>query len=278
MYNKYALITGASEGLGKFLAIECAKRKMDLVLVALPGSGLKNLRNYLIKTFGIDVLCIELDLSEERNCHQLYQHVKDEGICVSVLMNNAGIGGTYSFDDKDAWYYSKMIALNVIAPTILCRLFLADLRNNAPSFIFNVSSLAGIFHLPNKQVYGGTKSYLLGFSESLRRELKPHGISVSVLCPGGMNTYWRLLMDNRIKGTWISRHSIMEPSQVAAIAVRKMFEKKELIITGFWNRCFLFLNHLFPKKIKSSIMDYQMSNLKRKETPEPALQIHALAS
>jgi short-subunit dehydrogenase len=278
MCNKYALITGASEGLGKFLAIECARRKMNLVLAALPGSGLKSLQQYLIKEFEIDVLCIEVDLSEDKNCYQLYQHVKDEGICISALINNAGIGGTYPFDDKDAWYYSKMIALNVATPTILCRLFLADLRKNAPSFIMNVSSLAGIFHLPNKQVYGGTKSYLIGFSESLRKELMADDISVSVLCPGGMNTYWQLLMDNRIKGTWISRQSIMEPCKVAEIAIRKMLERKELIITGFWNRCFLFFNHLFPRKIKNGIMNYQMSKLKRKETLAPALQPHFITA
>jgi short-subunit dehydrogenase len=107
MSNKYVLITGASEGLGKFLAIECARRKMNLVLAALPGSRLKNLQKYLIKEFEIDVLCIELDLSEEKNCYQLYQHVKDKGICIFALINNAGIGGTYPFDDNDAWYYSR---------------------------------------------------------------------------------------------------------------------------------------------------------------------------
>jgi short-subunit dehydrogenase len=272
MCNKYALITGASEGLGKFLAIECANRKMNLILAALPGSGLKNLQKYLIRTFDVDVQCIEVDLSEEKNCYRLYQQVKDEGICLSVLINNAGVGGTYPFDDKDAGYYSKMIALNVITPTILCRLFLGDLKNSAPSFIMNVSSLAGIFHLPNKQVYGGTKSYLLGFSESLRKELKHDNISVSVVCPGGMNTSWRLLMENRMMGTWISRQSVMEPSKVAAIAIRKMFDSRELIISGFWNRFFLFLNRLFPRNVKNGIMNYQMSKWRKKGKFAPTLQ------
>jgi uncharacterized protein len=272
MRNKYALITGASEGLGKFLAIECAKKKMNLVLAALPGSGLKNLQQYIIKTFHVDALCIEVDLSEEKNCNELYQKVKDEGISISVLINNAGIGGTFPFDEKDGWYYSKVISLNVIAPTLLCRLFLPDLRKNAPSFIMNVSSLAGFFHLPNKQVYGGTKSYLLSFSKSLRRELKSENISVSVLCPGGMNTHWRLTMENRMMGTWVSRQSVMEPSDVAAIGIRQMLQKKEQIISGVWNHCFLFWNRLFPKKIKDRLVNHQMANWKRKESFAPALQ------
>lgn len=272
MCKRYALITGASEGLGKFLTIECARKEMNLVLVALPGSGLKNLQNYIVTNFDVDVICIEMDLSEEKNCYQLYQQVKDRNISISVLINNAGIGGTFPFVEREAGYYSKVISLNVTTPTVLCRLFLPDLKQNNPSFIMNVSSLAGLFHLPNKQVYGGTKSYLLSFSKSLRRELKRDNVSVSVLCPGGMNTYWRLTMENRMMGTWISRQSVMEPSEVAAIGISKMFNKKELIITGFWNRCFIIWDRLFPKKIKERLMNYQMAKWKQKGTLVPALQ------
>jgi len=272
MRNQYALITGASGGLGKFLAIECARKGMNLVLVALPGSDLNHLRNFIIKSFNITVFCIETDLSEEKNCYQLYQQVKNENISISVLINNAAIGGTFPFDEKEAGYYSKVISLNVITPTILCRLFLPDLKQAAPSYIMNVSSLAGIFHLPHKQVYGATKSYLLSFSKSLRRELKRDNISVSVLCPGGMNTYWRLTMENRMMRTWISRQSVMEPSYVAAIGIQKMMDRKELIITGFWNRCFLLWNQLFPKIIKDGLMNYQMNKWKRGESITPVLQ------
>jgi len=272
MCNKYALVTGASGGLGKFLAIECARKNMNLVLVALPGSDLFHLRNYIIRTFNVDVLCIEIDLSEEKNCYELYRKVKDENISISVLINNAGIGGTFPFDEKDAGYYSKVISLNVTTPTILCRLFLSDLKHNAPSFIMNVSSLAGILHLLHKQVYGATKSYLVSFSKTLRKELRRDNVSVSVLCPGGMNTYWRLTMENRMMGTWISRQSVMEPSYVAAIGIKKMIDKKELIITGFWNRCFLLWNQLFPKKIKDGLMNYQMNKWKRTESIVPVLQ------
>lgn len=272
MYNNYALITGASEGLGKFLAIECARKRMGLVLVALPGSELKHLQKYIIRTYHVDVLCIETDLSCESNCYQLYQRVKNENISISVLINNAGMGGTFPFDEKDAAYYSKVISLNATTPTMLCRLFLPDLKNNAPSFIMNVSSLAGIFHLPHKQVYGGTKSYLLAFSKSLSKELKGENVFVSVLCPGGMNTRWQLTMENRMMGTWLSRQSVMEPCDVAAIGIQKMFCKRELIVTGFWNRCFLLWNEFFPKRIKDGLVNYQMSKWKRRNPVIPALQ------
>jgi uncharacterized protein len=274
MCNQYALITGASEGLGKFLVIECASRQMNLVLVALPGSGLPGLADYLVRRFHIGVVCIETDLSEESSCYEIYEKVKSEGISISVLINNAGIGGTFCVDEKDPGYYTKLISLNVTAPTLLCRLFLWDLKRNAPSYIMNVGSLAGIFSLPNKQVYGGTKSYLVSFSKSLRKELKKDQVSVSVLCPGGMNTSWRLTMENRMMGTWISRQSVMEPSDVAAIGIRKMLEGKQLIITGFWNRCFLFLDRVAPETIKQGLMNYQSDRWKRNGTLVPAFQPH----
>jgi uncharacterized protein len=252
MFNQYALVTGASEGLGKFLAIECAKKEMNLVLVALPGSSLHILKSYLLKTFDVDVLCIETDLSGESNCHKLYEEIKCKKISISVLINNAGIGGTFSFDEKETSYYTKLISLNVIAPTLLCRLFLSELKKNAPSFIMNVGS----------------------FSKSLRRELKKDNVSVSVLCPGGMNTSWRLTMENRMMGTWMSRQSVMEPSEVAAIGIRKMFQRKETIISGFWNRFFLFGHRLFPKRIKEYLVHYQAAKWKRTESLVPAFQPH----
>jgi short-subunit dehydrogenase len=272
MFKNYALITGASEGLGKFLSIECAIRKMNLLLVALPGSKLEHLAQYIKNHYGVDVICHETNLAEENNCHALYHWVKEQGISISILINNAGMGGTFFFDEKSPEYYSRLISLNVISPTILCRLFLNDLKKNAPSFILNVGSLAGIFHLPQKQVYGGTKSYLLAFSKSLRKELKKENVSVSVLCPGGMNTYWRLMMQNRTTGTWIARQSIMEPSEVAAISIKKMFERKGTIVPGLWNRSFLFWNKLFPGRVRDCLMEYQMAKRMRHEKANSILQ------
>ncbi|MFN2440888.1 MAG: SDR family NAD(P)-dependent oxidoreductase [Chitinophagaceae bacterium] len=260
MYNhSFALITGASEGLGKYLAIECAVRNINLVLVALPGSRLKQLSQFIIKKYGVHVVCIEKDLSCEAGCAEVFAEVKAQGISIYILINNAGIGGTFFFDQRNTAYYSKVIALNVVAPTVLSRLFLEDLKKSGSSFIMNVSSLAGMFQLPKKQVYCGTKSYLIAFSKSLRKELKDQHISVSVLCPGGMNTSWQLTMDNRTTGTWISRQSILYPQQVAAIAIKKMLAKKEIIIPGLCNQLFLFLDRIIPKKLKNFLTAYQMN-------------------
>ena len=90
----------------------------------------------------------------------------------------------------------------------------------------NVTRMCGMFQLPKKQVYCASKSYLIAFSKSLRKELASYHISVSVLCPGGMNTSWQLTMDNRTTGTWVGRQSVMYPQQVAAHSHRKYAPKK----------------------------------------------------
>jgi short-subunit dehydrogenase len=253
-----ALITGASEGLGKYLALECASRGMHLVLVALPHSNLLSLARYISSTYGVQVWAFEKDLSHEENCTALYHAVKAHGISINILINNVGMGGIFFFDERGTEYYNTLIRLNAMAPMILTRLFLDDLRKSAPAFILNVSSIAGIFHPPKKSVYSGTKAFLMGFSKSLRRELKHEGISVSVLCPGAMNTSWQLMVLNRTMGSWLSRQSVLYPCEVATVAIDKMLAGKDVIVPGWWNRCFIVWSKIFPKWATEYLTQYAM--------------------
>ena len=264
--SSYALITGASEGLGKHFALECAARKLNLVLVALPHSNLQQVARFIQERYGVTVITVEKDLSEEASCYALQKELKEQNICIQVLINNAGLGGTYSFDQRPADYYSYVIKLNVITPTLLCRLFLADLRQHTQSYILNISSLASFFYLPRKQVYGGTKAYILMFSKCLRKELRGDGVSVSVLCPGGVNTNWQLMLQHRTNKNWLCRQSIMNPDAVAAIAIQKMFAGKEVIIPGLCNQSFKFFNYLLPAFLKNFLINRQM---KKPESLQP---------
>src|SRR5476651_1596268 len=102
----YTLITGASEGLGKTLAVECASRGMNLILVALPGQALANLGDFLQRTFVVDVKIFASDLSEEINCYRLLKEIKLEGLAINMLINNAGMGGTAKFEEEPAERYA----------------------------------------------------------------------------------------------------------------------------------------------------------------------------
>jgi short-subunit dehydrogenase len=267
--NHYVLITGASEGFGKALALECAARGRNLVLVALPTPELYYLGIFIEKNYQVDVITIEADLSDIEECVKVYEAVIEKRIQLNILINNAGIGGTHFFEERNARDYFRQIQLNVAAPTILARLFLPMLKSNGPAHILNVSSLASFFCLPKKQVYSATKSYLLAFSRSLRKELKQSNIHVSVLCPGGMNTTPSLTLANRT-GTWLSQWSIMDPEVVAEFAMDRMFRNKEVIIPGQLNRFFLALDKMLPHIIKEKLIAIQM----RKFIPIPAIHVN----
>ena len=259
--ENYVLITGASEGFGKALALDCASREMNLILVALPGSGLENLADYIRKNFDVKVFCFEHDLSLKEECYNLFNTVKERSLPVKILINNAGIGGTHFFEERNAEFYYRQIELNVVAPTLLTHLFLQILEENNPAYILNVSSLAGFFYLPKKQVYGGTKSYLFSFSKSLGLELKRKNVYVTTICPGGMNTT-PMLIRQHLSISGFSRWSVMDPGEVAAIAIGGLLKRKKFIVPGFWNKIFILLDKLVPEWIKEKITDRQMKRMK----------------
>ncbi len=258
--QKYCLITGASEGFGKALAIECATRKMNLILVALPGAELYHLAEFIRRNYKVAVIAIEKDLTSEDNCMGLFDEVSKMNLEVNILINNAGIGNTHLFSAGSIDFYQKQVQLNVLATTLITRLFLDMLRKNGPSYILNVGSLCSFFFLAKKQVYGATKSFIYFFSKSLRRELEPDGVKVSVICPGGMNTNTSVTFVNRKSG-WLSRLAVMNPEDVAPIAMDGLLKGKEVIIPGIVNKIFLLLNYLIPASLKKMITNRQMGTL-----------------
>ncbi|MBK9571023.1 MAG: SDR family NAD(P)-dependent oxidoreductase [Chitinophagaceae bacterium] len=165
------------------------------------------------------------------------------------------------FEEREANFYEKQIRLNVITPTILSRLFLENLKQTAPAFILNVSSLASFFCLPKKQVYGATKSYLVSFSKSLRHELKRDNISVSVACPAGMNTNVQVSQLNRT-GNWFTRISIANPEDIAPMVIKNMLKGKEVIIPGFISHLYLLLDKFLPAILKNVFTNKAMYKLK----------------
>ncbi len=257
MKNYYTLITGASQGFGKAMAFEFARREMNLVLVALPNSGLKELSDFIEENFNVDIFYLEADLSNADSYYEIADHIKYNNIQIKYLVNNAGVLSKGYFDELTDQFILKQIEVNVIAPTLLIRLLLKNLKKNSPSGIMNISSMASFFALPKKQVYGGTKAYLLSFSKSLRKELKKDNISVTTVCPGGLNTTTRLCYQNRIVGM-ITQRSTLNPEEAAKISIEGMLKKKNIIIPGFVNKCFMILDKLLPEFIKDKLTNREI--------------------
>lgn len=258
--NYYTLITGASEGFGKALAIECARRKMNLILVALPGPELSSLARLIKQNYCVDVITVEKDLCKDESCNELFNEVTGLKLQVNMLINNAGLGSTVMFGEGSIYLYEKQIRLNVLATTLITRLFLEMLKRNGPSHILNVGSMASFFYLPRKQVYGATKSFIYFFSKSLHKELKKDNIHVSVLCPGGMNTNLALTLMNKT-GNYLSRLSVMNPEDVVPVAIDGLLKKKEVIIPGRLNQCFMLLEAILPEFLKRMLTNYSMKKM-----------------
>jgi short-subunit dehydrogenase len=267
----YTLITGASDGFGKALAIECAQRKMNLVLVALPGPELSNLAGFIKRNFLVDVKTFEKDLSNEADCYDLHLDILFQDLHINILINNAGIGNTQMFTDTSPEFLKRQIKLNVMATTLLTSLFIPELKKHSPAYLLNIGSLSSFFYLPRKQVYGATKSFIYFFSKCLRRELKYENISVSVACPGGMNTNFSVSLINRAANC-VSRIAILDPEKVAPIVIGKMLERKAVIVPGRMNQLSMLLNKLLPSFIKNILTAKLMNDLKPLALPSVPIQ------
>ncbi|HVT84770.1 MAG TPA: SDR family NAD(P)-dependent oxidoreductase [Chitinophagaceae bacterium] len=250
--DTFTLITGASEGLGKALAIECASKGMNVFLVALPGIELYQLASYIRRKYKVLVCEFETDLSLEMNRITLAGFIKKQQININMLINNAGIGGSVNFDECAFDFFKTQISLNVLATVHLTYLLLPELKKNSRSYILNVSSLCIFFYLVKKQVYGATKSFIHFFSKSLKKELKKDGVTVSVLCPGGMNSNPSFYLLHQMSN-WMTRSAAMDPEEVAPVALNGLINGKEIIIPGKWNRVFLFFDKLLPGWLKEKM-------------------------
>ena len=165
--QKTALITVASSGIGLELARECARHGHDLVLVARSGDKLEQLAQQLRAEHGIEVQTLAADLSILNNCDQLYGQLKETGVEVEYLVNNAGFGDYGPFVERDDERQQQMIALNIAALTQLTRLFVPDMIARRRGYVLNVASTAAFQPGPMMAVYFATKAYVLHFSEAI---------------------------------------------------------------------------------------------------------------
>lgn len=249
----YTLITGASCGIGRAMAMVCAKRGFPLILVALPDKTLQQTANIIRRKYDIPVHTYAIDLIETDACKKVVSWVKNRNLAVNILINNAGIGSSGKFESFSPDFFKKQIYLNSAVPTILTRLLLEELKKHPEAFVLNVASLGGYFNLPDKNVYSASKSFIISFSRSLGYELKRSDVYVSALCPGPVNTNARVTAMNKDMG-WISKKLILSPERVADIAIKRMLKKRRVIIPGLLNKVLLGLSKLTPPEIKRKLI------------------------
>ncbi|OFX81814.1 MAG: hypothetical protein A2X20_01405 [Bacteroidetes bacterium GWE2_40_15] len=232
--GQYAVVTGASLGLGKAIASECAKRGLNLILISLPNENLKRIGADLQSRYNIDIEYKEVDLTNESELDQTAQWINNN-FNVKVLINNAGVGGSMQFQAVSAHYIDNIILLNIRALVLLTHKLIDNLKENSQAYILNVASMASFGPMPYKTVYPASKAFVYSFSRGLWAELKNEGISVSVVHPGGMATN-KGVSERINKHNRLIKSTILTPERTAEICVRQMLKKDSLIIPGFMNK------------------------------------------
>ena len=181
----YALVTGASAGIGAAFARELAARGHALVLTARRLDRLESLAAELRAQHGIAVECIACDLADATAPAFLFDEIQRRGIAIDLLINNAGYGVTGSLVSHPWQTHEDFIRVMVAAPTELCYRFVPAMRERGYGRIVNVGSLAGLTPAPGGHtLYAASKAYLIKFSQALALENRRYGIHVCALCPG----------------------------------------------------------------------------------------------
>lgn len=246
-----ALITGASSGIGKDLALELSKLGYDLILVARSKDKLQK----LAKECKTKVEVVSLDLSTVENCKKLFSMHKN----VDILINNAGYGLYGEFFKTDLEKELNMIDLNVKAVHVLTKLYLKEMIKKDSGRILNVASVAAFLPGPLMSTYYSTKSYVFNFTAAINKELKKKhsNVKLSVLCPGPVNTNFNNVanVNFKIKG--------LSSKYVADYAINKMFKNKLIIIPGFINKLGYIGCKLAPLNLLLKI-DYNIQKQKEK--------------
>jgi short-subunit dehydrogenase len=250
--NTYALITGASKGIGRALALQLAKKGYPVLLVARSRDELQALATEIITTYQVQARWLAIDLSETDATERVIKWCNDNTYPVSILINNAGYGLWGGFENIDITGQLNVIGLNINTLVKLTHGFIPLLKQQARAYILNVGSTAAYQAVPTLAVYSATKAFVLSFTRALRYELKNSTISVSCLSPGPTDTGFAHRAGLDAFADLAAKFN-MQPDEVAAIGLKGLFNKKAEIVPGFLNKLSVIGARHLPKALIEKI-------------------------
>ncbi|MEP7371975.1 MAG: SDR family oxidoreductase [Chitinophagaceae bacterium] len=243
-----ALITGASKGIGKAIAEELAKRKIDVLLVARSGDLLKELTFSLSVTYSVNADYLVTDLTEPDAAKKIFAWCKEKNYRVNMLINNAGYGLSGNFENYPLQDHLDVMTVNMTVTVELCYLFLPSLIYQPQSYILNIASQAAFQAVPGLNVYSASKAFLRSFSRALRYELRKTNVSVTVIYPGSTDTDFARRANVGPAAQKAAKRLNMPAGKVASIAINAMFARKAETTAGIINKIGKFFVWLLPKK------------------------------
>lgn len=256
--GKWALVTGASSGLGIEFAHLLAERKFNLVLAARRTAPMEELASVLTSKYGITVSIEGIDLSKPHAATELKRRLDVKDMNIDCLINNAGYGIYGSFLTQPREKTMEMIELNVGALTELSHVFGEGMANRGTGYILMLSSVVGFQACPGFASYAATKAYVLTFGEALREELRPKGVSVTVLSPGYTTTSFDEVA--AMRPSPMLRMTAMKARPVAKIGINALFHGKATVVPGLMNKMSVLSMKFTPRALQAKIMKGMMAN------------------
>lgn len=243
--GEYALVTGASSGIGYAFAVQLAARGYGVVLVSNRDGENRAAAERIAREYGVATLPLCMDLAQPDAAERLHAETSRRGLEVSVLVSNAGILLFGLLADTPPERLRTIVALHCMTPLLLCRLYGDTMRHRGGGRILVVSSLTAWMPWPTIAAYAATKAFLHSLTRSLDAELRDGRVTVTTLYPGAVDTPLYTLPERRRR--WLVRCGVMlSPDRVARLGLRALFRGRRRCIPGLFTKLCLFFCRLIP--------------------------------
>ncbi len=245
MQPQTILITGASSGIGMELAHVFAREGNNVFLVAREEEKLRRVATNIEHQYGVKAWPLHLNLTDDGAVKKLQKAVRDKGLTIDVVINNAGFGGYGELIATEMAHEAEMIQLNCTVLTEMTKVFGAEMAKRGGGKIMNVASIAAFFPGVQMDVYYATKAYVLSLSLAVAEELRGKGVQVSVLCPGPTRTMFQSRAHAE-RSHFFGRAG--DARKVAEVAYRGLKRGKLVIIPGWRNKLNIFMSRFVPRR------------------------------
>jgi len=259
--GKWALVTGASAGIGRALAQQLAAGGASLVLTARRAEALDQLAQELKTKHRIEVETFPADLTRPEAPQEIFRFTQQKQLPIEVLVNNAGFGKYGEFFRVDARRLLEMLQVNVAAVVNLTHLYLPAMAERRSGYVLIVSSAAAYQAVPYISTYAATKAFELIFGEGIAEEMRPYGVRVTCLCPGSTETEFHQISGQPPRTS--PRRETAE--KVARVGLQALAEGRPSVISGRRNRLNMEAQRLVPRRF----VTYVAGRLFAPETKEP---------
>jgi len=252
--KSYVLISGATGGLGKALAAECAARGWDLFLTDLSDDRLGQLATGMERLYGANAITRACDLTDAADREHLWRYVDQRGVRFHTIVSVAGLDYQGPFGERRPYELRTMVRLNVESTLEMTRRSLTYRDYHRTFRIVNVASLAAFYPMPVKAVYAATKRFLLDWSRALGEELRDQDVTVTALCPAGMPTTPSCIRSIDAQGV-MGRWTTMDTADVARITIRRALAGRRVVIPGAINQVLRVLGGMAPPALVARLVN-----------------------